>query len=90
MHIIQAIDFDTYKMRRLKILSISLFKMNFRTPRVELATQVTPNNVGHLLCKYMHDEDNKFGLRVTNNRGNKWIAYGDGMLFEKCNEVYTI
>ena len=35
----------------------------------------------------MHDEDNKFGLRVTNKRGDKWIAYGDGMLLEKCNEV---
>ena len=28
----------------------------------------------------MHDEDGKFGLRVTNIRGNKWIPYGDGML----------
>lgn len=28
----------------------------------------------------MHDEDGKFGLRVTNIRGDKWIAYGDGML----------
>lgn len=28
----------------------------------------------------MHDEDNKYGLRVTNKRGDKWIAYGDGML----------
>ena len=30
----------------------------------------------------MHDEDNKYGLRVTNLRGDKWIAYGDGMLLE--------
>ena len=28
----------------------------------------------------MHDEDGKFGLQVTNIRGDKWIAYGDGML----------
>ena len=28
----------------------------------------------------MHDEDGKFGLRVTNIRGDKWIAYGDEML----------
>ena len=28
----------------------------------------------------MHDENGKFGLRVTNIRGDKWIAYGDGML----------
>ena len=38
---------------------------------------------GHLLCKYMHDEDNKYGLRVTNLRGDKWIAYGDGMLLKE-------
>lgn len=31
----------------------------------------------------MHDEDNKFGLRVTNRRGDKWIAYGDGMLLKE-------
>ena len=32
---------------------------------------------------YMHDEDNKYGLRVTNKRGDKWIAYGDGMLLKE-------
>ena len=32
---------------------------------------------------YMHDEDNKYGLRVRNKRGDKWIAYGDGMLIEE-------
>ena len=31
----------------------------------------------------MHDEDNKFGLRVTNKRGDKWNAYGDGMLLKE-------
>ena len=31
----------------------------------------------------MHDEDNRYGLRVTNNRGDKWIAYGDGFLLEE-------
>lgn len=48
---------------------------------------VTPSNVGHLLCKYMHDEDNKFGLHVTNLRGDKWISYGDGMLMKECSKV---
>ena len=41
----------------------------FRKPRRELAKEVTPSKAGHLLSKYMHDEDNKFGLRVTNERG---------------------
>jgi len=34
----------------------------------------------------MHDEDNKYGMRVTNNRGDKWIAYGDGMLLNEESE----
>ena len=43
----------------------------------------TSTKVGNLLCKYMHDEDNKYGLRVTNKRGDKWIAYGDGRLLHE-------
>ena len=31
----------------------------------------------------MHDEDNQYGLRVTNLRGDKWIAYGDGTLLKE-------
>ena len=54
-----------------------------RTPRVELGRATTLGKDGHLLCKYMHDEDNKYGLRVTNKRGDKWIAYGDGMLLKE-------
>lgn len=34
----------------------------------------------------MHDEDNKYGLRVTNKMGDKWIAYGDGMLLDEESE----
>lgn len=67
-------------------LTDSFSSGHLRTPRRELAKQVTPSNVGHLLCKYMHDEDNKYGLRVTNKRGDKWIAYGDGMLLNEESE----
>ena len=31
----------------------------------------------------MHDEDNKYGLCVTNKSGNEWIAYGDGRLLHE-------
>ena len=32
----------------------------------------------------MHGGDNKYnGLCVTNKRGDKWIAYGDGMLLKE-------
>lgn len=42
--------------------------------------------MGHLLSKYMHNEDNKYGIRVANKRGDKWIAYGDGMLLNEESE----
>ena len=31
----------------------------------------------------MHDEDGKFGIRVTNARGDRWVAYGDCTLFKE-------
>lgn len=62
----------------------------FRTPRRELAKQVTPSKVGDLLCKYMHDEDNKQGIRVANRMGNKWIAYGDGMMLDESEMNFKI
>lgn len=34
----------------------------------------------------MHNEDNKYGIRVANKRGDKWIAYGDGMLLNEESE----
>ena len=48
-----------------------------------MGKETTPSNVGHLLSKYMHDEDGKFGLRVTNVRGDKWTSYGDGILLHE-------
>lgn len=35
----------------------------------------------------MHDEDNKHGIRVKNRKGDKWIAYGDGMLLNDESEI---
>ena len=55
----------------------------YRTPRVELGKETISSNVGHLLSKCMHDEDGKFGLRVINVRGDKWISYGDGILLHE-------
>ena len=34
----------------------------------------------------MHDEDNKYGIRVANKNGDKWIAYGDGMLLNDASK----
>ncbi|XP_028412974.1 uncharacterized protein LOC114535856 [Dendronephthya gigantea] len=59
---------------------------HLRTPRVALHYQVTPSKVGDYLSKFMHDEDCKYGLRVTNKRGDKWIAYGDKYLLTAGNK----
>ena len=64
----------------------SIETLIFRTPRRELAKKVTPTIVGDWLSRCMHDEDNKYGLRVTNKKGDKWIAYGDGMLLDDESE----
>ena len=50
-----------------------------RTPGIKLGRATILGKDAHLLTKYMHDADNKYGLRVTNLRGDKWIVYGDGM-----------
>ena len=34
----------------------------------------------------MHNEDNNYGIRVANKRGEKWIAYGDGKLLNEESE----
>jgi hypothetical protein len=49
---------------------------------VELHFQIIFSGIGDLLCKYMHDEDCRFALRVKNKRGDKWNAHGDGYLIK--------
>ncbi|CAB4019854.1 Hypothetical predicted protein [Paramuricea clavata] len=63
---------------------------HMRTPRAALPMKVTPAVIGHLLCKYMHDEDSKFGIRVTNVRGNTLVAYGGGRLMEEADKVIIL
>jgi len=89
----QEDDEDTEKLLLHEAFSMDAFACHFltdsfasghiRTPRVELGKGTRLGKDGHLLCMYMHDEDNKYGLRVTNKRGDKWIAYGDGMLLKE-------
>ena len=33
----------------------------------------------------MHDEDCRYGVRVKNKKGERWIAYGDAYLLSKQN-----
>lgn len=53
---------------------------HMRTPRralYESAWNPVTADGASLCAKQMHDEDNKFGLWVENNVGDKWVAYGD-------------
>src|SRR4029453_10920695 len=48
---------------------------HIRTARAELLKRGTMGNVE---SKILHDLDNRYGVEVTNDRGDKpWVAYGD-------------
>lgn len=58
---------------------------HMRTPRKELADKVTPSVIGSLLVKYMHNEEDIYGLNVHNKQGVRWRAFGDRHFFSKEN-----
>ena len=65
---------------------------HIRTPRRKLPNETPRSKTGHLLTNKMHDEDNKYGLRVTSQiaqneepENASWIAYGDKMLQHTLN-----
>lgn len=61
---------------------------HLRVPRKELYDQVaTPiptytGTLGSLLARCMHDEDSRNGLKVHNEIGRSWTAYGDKRLLD--------
>ncbi|WP_223486284.1 phospholipase [Pseudomonas sp. A-RE-19] len=55
---------------------------HLRVPRKQLAAAVTPSDLGSLITRFMHDEDSKFGLNVSNGNGDRWHAYGDKRYFD--------
>ena len=56
---------------------------HLRVPRQQLTTwcSYSPVVVSGFLAKVMHDQDNRDGLRITNNKGESWKTYGDRSLF---------
>ncbi|WBV68698.1 hypothetical protein PGH46_00025 [Legionella pneumophila] len=36
---------------------------------------------------YMHNEENKYGIHVTNNLGEQWMVYGDYSYFNPFNQT---
>ncbi|WP_347904089.1 phospholipase [Pseudomonas purpurea] len=55
---------------------------HLRVPRKQMAAVVTPSDLGSLITRFMHDEDSKFGLNVSNAQGDHWHAYGDKRFFD--------
>jgi len=72
-----------YEAFSLHFLSDAFSSGHIRTPRVEIRKYVEgPSTVGDLLASWMHDEDSRLGLNVTNRRGDQWVAFGDSCLFD--------
>jgi hypothetical protein len=59
---------------------------HMRVPRVQLHSQVTPQVLGDLLVRFMHNEENQNGVHVHNLRGDRWIAFGDRYYFSVQNK----
>jgi hypothetical protein len=61
---------------------------HMRAPRRKLfeSAENYATQIGAGLCaKQMHDEDNKFGVWVTNAIGDTWVAYGDARYRDRWN-----
>jgi hypothetical protein len=63
---------------------------HLRVPRKEIAAAVTPSDLGSLITRFMHDEDSKFGLKVRNDNGDQWRAYGDKRYFDSGDSVNRV
>jgi hypothetical protein len=63
---------------------------HLRTPRKELYNATTIGATGSLLSRYMHNEDSRCGLNVSNQRGEVWRAYGDDRYFDTVNNENKI
>jgi len=62
---------------------------HIRTPRTELPESTTPSLTGTLLSEYMHDEESVYGLHVHNQRGDRWMAYGDRSYYNQKNAAHA-
>lgn len=63
---------------------------HIRTPFRALVTTRPVASLGAIAGNYMHNEDGKYGVIVTNNSGHYWIAYGDEYYFSDQNTSYRM
>ncbi|KAM7203140.1 hypothetical protein V8F20_004082 [Naviculisporaceae sp. PSN 640] len=61
------------------------FVLSYLTTKLGLNLGAIMDIAPDVCSKFMHDEDNKRGLVVVNKRGDRWVAFGDSMLFESAN-----
>ena len=60
---------------------------HIRTPRMQLAKQVSPALLGALLAIFMHNEENNQGVHVHNTNGEYWLVYGDFSYLNSLNHT---
>jgi hypothetical protein len=53
-----------------------------RTPRKELYEISSVHLAASALARFMHNEDSRYGLNVSNQQGVSWRAYGDDRYFD--------
>ncbi len=58
---------------------------HIREPRRQIYMTANVGVTANLCAKGMHDEDCKYGLRVSNAMGDTWRAYGDKRYFDTVN-----
>ena len=46
--------------------------------------------LGNIRAKVLHDLDNKFGVDVTNDRGDTWTAFGEGETLDGYNRTFVL
>lgn len=63
---------------------------HMRTPDKELADVLPKDDasqgVAALIALIAHNNDNEYGLYVTNKRGDHWQAFGDARYMDDCNK----
>lgn len=59
---------------------------HIRVPRRTLSENVRPRTIGDMLSGFMHNEEGQLGLHVHNQRGDRWVAWGDGRYLDAQND----
>lgn len=61
---------------------------HMRTPYRALYAATPIPQMGGIGGGYMHNEDNRYGVIVTNDSGKYWMAYGDDYYFSDANRYH--